>query len=254
MGKSSTERSRERRARICKNRKLHEQLEEDRMRKNSANRKAAKERLTNENESVLNRIKQRESKRKYHAKKKTLNELTNEVSFYTPKKQVIKNKMRKLQRKYQENSTISNSSLVTPESSTPNTNTQQAIEVVSPMLVTSSLWGCLSLSTKKKIKSKLQNEQLPIGMGTQIRKELGINLSINIRENKSSPTVLQKSIKDFFLRDNVTKKLKKPQTIWMKKCLFDIAYRHYVHCMRSLLQRVHMIVVIRTSIDIVHIM
>ena len=56
MGKSSTERSRERRARICKNRKLHEQLEEDRMRKNSANRKAAKERLTNENERVLNRI------------------------------------------------------------------------------------------------------------------------------------------------------------------------------------------------------
>ena len=57
MGKSSTERSRERRARIYKNRKLHEQLkEEDRMRKNSANRKAAKERLTNENERVLNRI------------------------------------------------------------------------------------------------------------------------------------------------------------------------------------------------------
>ena len=43
MGKSSTERSRERRARIYKNRKLHEQLKEDRMRKNSANRKAAKE-------------------------------------------------------------------------------------------------------------------------------------------------------------------------------------------------------------------
>ena len=89
--------------------------------------------------------------------------------------------MHKLQRKYQENSTISNSSIVTPESSTPNTNTQQAIEVVSPMLVTSSLWGYLSPSTEKKVKSKLQNEQLPIGMGTQIRKELGINLSINIR-------------------------------------------------------------------------
>ena len=62
MGKSSTERSRERRARIYKNRKLHEQLKEDRMRKNSANRKAAKERLNNENQRVLHRIKQRESK------------------------------------------------------------------------------------------------------------------------------------------------------------------------------------------------
>ena len=58
MGKSSTERSRERRARIYKNRKLHEQLkEEDRMRKNGANRKTAKERLNNENERVLHRIK-----------------------------------------------------------------------------------------------------------------------------------------------------------------------------------------------------
>ena len=95
MGKSSTERSRERQAQIYKNRKLHEQLkEEDRMR-NSANRKAVKERLNNENERVLHRIKQRESKRKYRAKKKTLNELTNEVSFSTPQKQVIKNKLRK---------------------------------------------------------------------------------------------------------------------------------------------------------------
>ena len=65
------------------------------MRKNSANKKAAKERLNNENERVLHRIKQRESKRKYRAKKKTLNELTNEVSFSTPQKQVIKNKLRK---------------------------------------------------------------------------------------------------------------------------------------------------------------
>ena len=63
MGKSSTERSRERQARIYKNRKLHEQLKvEDRMRKNGANRKAAKERLNNENQRVLHRIKQRESK------------------------------------------------------------------------------------------------------------------------------------------------------------------------------------------------
>ena len=97
MGKSTTERSRERQARIYKNRKLHEQLKvEDRMRKNSANRKAAKERLNNENQRVLHRIKQRESKRKYRAKKKTLSELTNEVSFSNPEKQVIKNKMCKL--------------------------------------------------------------------------------------------------------------------------------------------------------------
>ena len=89
---------------------------------------------------------------------------------------------------------------MTPESTTPNTNTQQATEVASPMLVSSSFWGCLSPSTKKKVKSKLQNEQLPIGMNTQIRKELGINLSINARENNSSSTVLQKSIEDFFLR------------------------------------------------------
>ena len=233
MGKSSTERSRERRARIYKNRKLHEQLkEEDRMRKNGANRKAAKERLNNENERVLHRIKQRESKRKYRNKKKTLNELMNEVSFSTSQKQLIKNKMPKLRRKYQENSTLSNSSIVTPESSAPNTNTQQVIEVASPMLASSCLWGCLSPSTKKKVKSKLQNEQLPIGMNTQIRKELGINLSINIRENKNSPTVLQKSIKDFFLRDDVTrvcpetKKVEKTQTIQVKKCLFAITYRH----------------------------
>ena len=66
------------------------------MRKNSANKKAAKERLNNENETVLHRIMQRKSKKKYHAKKKTLNELTNEVSFSTPQNQVIKNKMRKL--------------------------------------------------------------------------------------------------------------------------------------------------------------
>ena len=99
---------------------------------------------------------------------------------------------------------------MTPESSTPNTNTQQATEVASPMLVSSSLWGCLSPSTKKKVKSKLQNEQLPIGMNTQIRKELGINLSINVRESKSSSTVLQKSIEDFFLRVcPETKKVKK---------------------------------------------
>ena len=63
MGKSTTERSRERQARIYINRKLHEQLKvEDRMRKNSANRKAAKERLNNENQRVLHRVKQRESK------------------------------------------------------------------------------------------------------------------------------------------------------------------------------------------------
>ena len=54
-------------------------------------------------------------------------------------------------------------------------------------------------------------------MNTQIRKELRINLSINVRENKNSPTVLQKPIKDFFLRDDVTrvwpetKKVKKTQ-------------------------------------------
>ena len=160
-----------------------------------------KERLNNENEKVLHRIKQRESKRKYHAK----NELTNEVSFSTPQKQVIKNKMHKLRWKYQENSTINSSSIVTLESSNPNTNTQQAIEVASPVLVSSSLWGCLSPSTKQKVKSKLQNEQLPIRMNTQIRKELGVNLSINVKENKNSPTVLQKSIKDFFLRDDVTR-------------------------------------------------
>ena len=200
MGKSSTERSRERRARIYKNKKLYEQLkEEDRMRKT-----VQIERLPRKDwimkMTVLHRIKQRKSKKKYHAKKKTLNELTNEVSFSTPQKQVIKNKMRKLWWKYQESSTISNSSIVTPESTTPNTNTQQATEVASPMLVSSSLWGCLSPSTKKKVKSKLQNEQLPIGMNTQIRKELGINLSINARENNSSSTVLQKSIEDFFLR------------------------------------------------------
>ena len=187
------------------------------MRKNSVNRKAAKERLNNENERVLHRIKQRESKRKYCAKKKKLNELTNEVSFSTLQKQVIKNKRRKLQQKYQENSTISNSSIVTPESSTPNTNTQQAIEVASPMLVSSSLCGCLSPSTKKKVKSKPENEELPIGMNTQIRKELVINLFINVRENKNSPIVLQKSIEDFFLSDDVTrvcpetKKVKKTQ-------------------------------------------
>ena len=230
------------------------------MRKNSANKKAAKERLNNENERVLHRIKQRGSKRKYHAKKKTLDELTNEVSFSTPQKQVIKNKMRKLQWKYQENSTISSSSIVTLESSNPNTNTQQAIEVASSVWVSSSLWGCLSPSTKQKVKSKLQNEQLPIRMNTQIRKELGINLSINVKENKNSPTVLQKSIKDFFLRDDVTracpetKKVKKTQIIQMKKCLFTIAYHHYAHCIRSLLQRVCMIVVICTSVNIVHIM
>ena len=54
-------------------------------------------------------------------------------------------------------------------------------------------------------------------MNTQIRKELRINLSINVKENKNSPTVLQKSIKDFFLRDDVirvcpeTKNVKKTQ-------------------------------------------
>ena len=47
-------------------------------------------------------------------------------------------------------------------------------------------------------------------MNTQIRKELGINLSINVRENKSSSTVLQKSIEDFFLSAcPETKKVKK---------------------------------------------
>ena len=104
---------------------------------------------------------------------------------------------------------------MTPESSTPNTNTQQAIEVASPMLVSSSLWGCLSPSTKKKVKSKIQNEQLPIGMNTQIKKESGINLSINVRENKNSPTVLLKSIEYFFLRDDVTRVC--PETKKVKK-------------------------------------
>ena len=45
---------------------------------------------------------------------------------------------------------------MTPESSTLNTNTQLVIEVASPILVSSSLWRCLSPSTKKKVKSKLQ--------------------------------------------------------------------------------------------------
>ena len=41
------------------------------MRKNSVNRKAAKERLNNENEMVLHRIKQRESKEIPWQKEKT---------------------------------------------------------------------------------------------------------------------------------------------------------------------------------------
>ena len=136
---------------------------------------------------------------------------------------------------------------MTPESSTPNTNTQQAIEVASPMLVSSSLWGCLSPSTKKKVKSKLQNEQLPIGMNTQIRKESGINLSINVRENKNSPTVLLKSIEDFFLRDDVTRVC--PETKEVKKTPNDpdeeMPLRYRLSSFRSL----HKKFVAVTSLD-----
>ena len=92
-------------------------------------------------------------------------------------------------------------------------------------------------------------------MNTQIRKELGINVSINVRGNKSSSTVLHKSIEDFFLSVcPETKKVEKnPQTIQMKKRLFAITYHHYACCI-SLLQRVRMIAVIPTSVNIVHIM
>jgi len=59
MGKSSTERSRERRARIYSNKKLHDELKEkERARKNSANRNAAIERLDNESNRVLHRVKE----------------------------------------------------------------------------------------------------------------------------------------------------------------------------------------------------
>ena len=136
---------------------------------------------------------------------------------------------------------------MTPESSTPNTNTQQAIEVASPMLVSSSLWGCLSPSTKKKVKSKLQNEQLPIGMNTQIRKESGINLSINVRENKNSPTVLLKSIEDFFLRDDVTRVC--PETKEVKKTPNDPDEEMPLRYRLSSLRSLHKKFVAESSLD-----
>ena len=71
MGKTNTERSRERRTKIYQNKRLHQKLKgQDRERKNAANRKAAETRKWDENEGVLYRIKQREAKRNYREKKK----------------------------------------------------------------------------------------------------------------------------------------------------------------------------------------
>ena len=73
-------------------------------------------------------------------------------------------------------------------------------------------------------------------MNTQIRKELRINLSINVRENKNSPTVLQKSIEDFFLRDDVTRVC--PETKKVKKTQNDpdeeMPLRHRLSSLPSL--------------------
>ena len=102
MGKTSTERSRERREKVYQNRYLHQKLkEQDRNRKNISNRKAAETRKQNENERVLYRLKEREAKRKFRAKQKELKKLQGtEVPFSTPQKSAIKNKMRRLRRSY----------------------------------------------------------------------------------------------------------------------------------------------------------
>ena len=173
-----------------------------------------------------------------------------EVSFSTPQKRVIKNKLRKLRRNQNSQSNES-SSIVTPESNTQH----QADE---PMLISTSLWGFLSPSAKKKVKSKLQNEQLLKGMNYQFRKELGINLSIKTK-NTDSTTALQKSIEDFFLRDDVTRVC--PETKKLKRNPNDLdeelplRYRmSTLRCMTSSLLKARIPVVILISALIVPIM
>ena len=150
---------------------------------------------------------------------------------------------------------------MTPESSTLNTNTQLVIEVASPILVSSSLWGYLSPSTKKKVKSKLQ-KWTASNRNEHTNQERVKNQPFYQRKGKQKLSYCSSKIyRRLFLTGWCykslswnKKKLKKTKTIQMKKCLFAIAYHHYPHCIRSLLQRVHMIVVIRTSVDIVHVM
>jgi len=131
-------------------------------------------------------------------------------------------------RRNQNSQSNESSSIVTPESNTQH----QADE---PMLISTSLWGFLSPSAKKKVKSKLQNEQLPKGMNYQFRKELGINLSIKTK-NTDSTTALQKSIEDFFLRDDVTRVC--PETKKLKRNPNDLdeelPLRYRMSTLRSL--------------------
>ena len=209
----------ERRSKIYSNKRLHQKLkEQDRERKNESNRKAAEKRKGDENERVLYRLKQKEAKRNYRAKQKELKRLqgttTSDVSFSTPQKSAVKNKMRKLRRSY-ENKLLN----VSKEKSNSNENNFESTNSKisdSPILVSASLWKCLSPNQKKRVKTKLVHDGVPEGLNRKMRNELGINLSnTNVELPSNEFTELQQLIRQFFFRDDVSRVC--PDTKRMKK-------------------------------------
>ena len=71
-------------------------------------------------------------------------------------------------------------------------------------LVSSQLWKCLSPGVKRRAKQQLQQRELSKGSAFAMRKAIGNNLSNKIRINETVIN-LQKAVKNFFDRDDVSR-------------------------------------------------
>ena len=77
----------------------------------------------------------------------------------------------------------------------------------------------MSPRTKTKTK-KVTSGGIPRGLKLRLRKELGVNLSNHMSdERRESESELQKSIKDFFDRDDVTRLCPAPLLTYTLHCL-----------------------------------
>ena len=74
-----------------------------------------------------------------------------------------------------------------------------------PLLVSKSLWNHMSPSSRRKVKGRISNAGTPAGLNSLFRREVGVNLSNAINEPKQEETKLQLEIKNFFLRDDISR-------------------------------------------------
>ena len=143
------------------------------------------------------RKKQRERQQKYREKRKAEKQKKKEkerVKFSTPQKKHIKVLTTRLRRKREKEERIEAKNFET-QSEAPKT----------PLLVSKSLWNHMSPSSRRKVKGRISNAGTPAGLNSLFRREVGVNLSNAINEPKQEETKLQLEIKNFFLRDDISR-------------------------------------------------